>query len=158
MARTRSSPIAIEGLPFILPLGIATAVAVWRGWFYAGVCLSVLTAFAVYFFRNPRRAIPPSDRLVLSPADGRVVQVGECLEERFFQQGTTKVSIFMSLFDVHINRSPISGVVEEKSYTPGKFYSANKDRSLSRLPVLSREELSVTRTGATGLRKGRFWA
>lgn len=129
MAMTKKFPIAIEGLPFIVPMMLATLLSAWRGWLYASSCLSVLTLFAVYFFRNPRRDIPPSDRVVLSPADGRVLQVNKCQEERFFQGEATKVSIFMSLFDVHINRSPMSGVVEEKTYSPGKFHLANTDKS-----------------------------
>jgi phosphatidylserine decarboxylase len=129
MATTKTSPIAIEGFPFVIPMASATFLFTWSGWLYVSICFLVLTLFALYFFRNPRRDIPRSDRLVLSPADGRVLQIDKCREERFLTRDTTKVSIFMSIFDVHINRSPISGIVEEKSYNPGKFHLANTDKS-----------------------------
>lgn len=129
MATTKKSPIAIEGLPFIIPVALATLVSAWNGWIYVSVCFFLFTLFVLYFFRNPRRDVPRSDRVVLSPADGRVLEVNKCLEERFLQREATKVSIFMSLFDVHINRSPISGIVEEKNYNPGKFHLANTDKS-----------------------------
>ncbi|MBW2059307.1 MAG: phosphatidylserine decarboxylase family protein [Deltaproteobacteria bacterium] len=147
MTATKRLPIAVEGLPFIAPMVAATALSVWSRWLYASVCLCLLTVFVVYFFRNPKRAIPPSDRVVLSPADGRVLQVRRCREERFFGGETTKVSIFMSLFDVHINRSPISGIVEEKEYNPGKFHLANREKS-----SMENEQNALVIRGRDGLR------
>lgn len=147
MATTKKFPIAVEGFPFIIPLILATSGSVWRGWVYVSVFFSVLTLFAVYFFRNPKRDIPSSDRVVLSPADGRVLHVHKCREERFFQKEATKVSIFMSLFNVHINRSPISGIVEEKSYNPGKFHLANTDKS-----SMENEQNAMVIRGKDGLR------
>lgn len=147
MAMTKKFPIAIEGLPFIIPMLLATFVSVWFGRLYVFICLSVLTLFAIYFFRNPRRDIPPSDRVVLSPADGRVLLVDKCQEEQFFQREATKVSIFMSLFDVHINRSPISGILEEKSYNPGKFHLANTEKS-----SMENEQNAMVIRGEDGLR------
>jgi phosphatidylserine decarboxylase len=110
-------------------MAILTLLSIWGGWFYVSICLAILTVFTLYFFRNPSRDIPSSDRVILSPGDGRVLQVERCREDRFFQEKATKVSIFMSLFDVHINRSPITGIVEERSYKPGKFHLANMDKS-----------------------------
>lgn len=129
MIRTRNFPVAAEGLYFAIPMVLGALVSLWFGWIYVFICLSVLTLFTIYFFRNPRRDIPSSDGVVLSPADGRVLRVDKCPEERFLQREATRVSIFMSLFNVHINRSPISGILEEKSYTPGKFHLANTDKS-----------------------------
>jgi phosphatidylserine decarboxylase len=129
MAQTKKSPIAIEGLPFIIPLALLTSVSIWRGWVYLSILLCLVTLFTLYFFRNPRRHAPLSEQVVVSPADGRVLHVSKCREEKFFRDETTKVSIFMSLFDVHINRSPISGIVEERSYNPGKFHLASADKS-----------------------------
>ncbi len=147
MARTTRFPIAIEGLPFIVPTVLATLVSVWLRRPYVYVFFSFATLFLIYFFRNPIRQTPSSDRVVLSPADGRVLRVNKCQEGRFLLKETTKVSIFMSLFDVHINRSPISGIVEEKSYNPGKFHLANTDKS-----SLENEQNAMVIRGKDGLR------
>ena len=85
--------------------------------------------FLAYFFRNPRRKIPDLQNVILSPADGRIVYVGECEEERFLKEKTLKVSIFMSMFDVHINRMPISGKVVQRNYLPGHFHVASVEKS-----------------------------
>jgi phosphatidylserine decarboxylase len=122
-------PIAREGLPFLIPavlLTILFGIAGWRVWMYLGIFLSL---FVAYFFRNPKRKIPDLQNVILSPADGRIVYVGECEEERFLKEKTLKVSIFMSLFDVHLNRTPISGKVVEKKYLPGRFHVASVEKS-----------------------------
>ncbi len=93
---------------------------------YLGIFLST---FLGYFFRNPKRKIPDLRNVILSPADGRIVHVGECDENRFLKQKTLKVSIFMSLFDVHLNRTPISGKVIERNYLPGRFHVASVEKS-----------------------------
>jgi len=147
MARTTRLPIAIEGLPFIVPTVLATLFSVWLQWPYVFIFLSVVTLFLIYFFRNPIRQTPSSDRVVLSPADGRVLRVSKCQERRFLRKEATKVSIFMSLFDVHINRSPISGIVEQKSYNPGKFHLANTDKS-----SVENEQNAIVIRGKDGLR------
>jgi phosphatidylserine decarboxylase len=122
-------PIAPEGFLFIVPLLLASVISGLVGPFYLFVVFSILSLFAIYFFRNPRRDIPSGDRVVLSPADGRVLLVDRCREGRFLHRDTTKISIFMSLFDVHINRSPVSGIVENIKYHPGRFHLANRDKS-----------------------------
>ncbi len=122
-------PIAKEGLPFLIPAVLFTVLfgmLGWRGWVYFGIFLST---FLVYFFRNPKRKIPDLQNVILSPADGRIVHVGECEEERFLKEKTLKISIFMSLFDVHLNRMPISGKVVERNYLPGRFRVASLEKS-----------------------------
>ncbi len=122
-------PIAKEGLPFLIPAVLFTVLfgmLGWRGWVYLGIFLST---FLAYFFRNPKRKIPDLQNVILSPADGRIVYVGEHEEERFLKEKTLKVSIFMSLFDVHLNRTPISGKVVEKNYLPGRFHVASVEKS-----------------------------
>ena len=122
-------PIAKEGLPFLIPVVLLTilfGILDWRVCVYVGIFLST---FLVYFFRNPKRKIPDLRNVILSPADGRIVHVGECDEDRFLKQKTLKVSIFMSLFDVHLNRTPISGKVVEKNYLPGRFHMASVEKS-----------------------------
>jgi len=127
--KQRRWPIAKEGLPFFLPMVLITVILGimgWKVWMSLGILLSL---FIAYFFRNPRREIPDLQNIVLSPADGRVVYVGECKEDRFLKEKALKVSIFMSLFDVHLNRAPVSAKVLERNYLPGRFLAANVEKS-----------------------------
>lgn len=140
-------PVAREGFPFIAPLIAATLVSGLGGVLYLCVGFSILSLFAIYFFRNPRRNIPPGDHLVLSPADGRVLSVERCQEGRFLRRDATKISIFMSLFNVHINRAPIGGIIEEMHYHPGRFHLANTEKS-----SLENEQNAVLVRGQDGLR------
>ncbi len=122
-------PIAIEGLPFLIPMVLLTVILGilgWKVWMSLGILLSL---FIAYFFRNPKREIPDLQNIVLSPADGRVIHVGECEEDRFLKEKALKVSIFMSLFDVHLNRAPVSGKVLERNYLPGQFLVASVEKS-----------------------------
>ncbi len=129
MIKQNQWPIAKEGLPFLIPAALLTiffGVLGWRPLVYLGIFLST---FLIYFFRNPKRKIPDLQNVILSPADGRVVYVGEYQEERFLKEKTLKVSIFMSLFDVHLNRTPISGKVVQTNYLPGRFHVASVEKS-----------------------------
>lgn len=121
--------MAKEGLPFLIPMMIFTifsGILGWTVWMSLGI---LLVLFIAYFFRNPRREIPDLQNVILSPADGRIVHVGECEENRFLKKKTIKVSIFMSLFDVHLNRAPVSGRVLDRNYIPGRFFAANVEKS-----------------------------
>ena len=115
-------PIAREGWPFILPvLGLAIlglALLPVGGWF-----LLMLTGFMVYFFRDPERVSPTAPGLLLAPADGTIVAVNS-QQPSAVQSAGTLVSIFLSVFDVHINRAPMSGRVVDVRYQPGKFLLA----------------------------------
>ena len=130
-AEGRKFPVAKEGMIFILPLGVLSLI-LWivRLPILAGLC-TFLTLFVIYFFRDPERGVPPGDKAILSPADGKVIQVQPCVEERFIQGPAIKISVFMSLFNVHVNRSPLSGRVVDSSYAPGKFLRADLDRASS---------------------------
>ena len=122
-------PVAKEGFPFFIPMVLITVIlgiVGWKVWMSLGILLSL---FIAYFFRNPRREIPDLQNIILSPADGRVIHVGECEEDRFLKEKALKVSIFMSLFDVHLNRAPVSGKVLERNYLPGRFLVANVEKS-----------------------------
>jgi phosphatidylserine decarboxylase len=122
-------PIAKEGLPFLIPMVLLTVILGimgWKVWMSLGIFFSL---FIGYFFRNPRREIPDLQNIILSPADGRVIHVGECEEDRFLREKVLKVSIFMSLLDVHLNRAPVSGKVLERNYLPGRFLVASADKS-----------------------------
>jgi phosphatidylserine decarboxylase len=121
--------IAGEGLPFIIPLGGATLLAFVAGFQWISLVLLAVTLFVVWFFRNPQRNTPEKDGLVISPADGRVIRIEETTSDE--QPGRTfqKISIFMNVFNVHVNRIPCSGEVRFIRYREGKFLSANRDKA-----------------------------
>src|SRR5262245_51990048 len=109
--------IVKDAFIFIPPLVAAAAVSLWLGWTLPGVILLLLTGFVAFFFRNPKREIPADPNIIVSPADGKVVRV-----ER--TGNVTKLSIFLSVFDVHVNRSPIRGRIEAIDYKRGSFKAA----------------------------------
>ena len=113
----------------IFPLAGATLLALVAGFRGLGLVLLLLTLFVLWFFRNPQRETPEKETLVTSPADGRVIRIEEAVSEE--QPGKTflKVSIFMNIFNVHVNRIPYSGRVRFIRYRPGKFLSANLDKA-----------------------------
>ena len=109
--------IVRDAFRFLIPLCISAVFAFALGLYLAAVLVIGLAAFVAFFFRNPKRHIPPDPRVIVSPADGRVVKV-----ERV--GNVTKLSIFLSIFDVHVNRSPIAGRIEAIDYKRGKFKAA----------------------------------
>ncbi|MCX5820722.1 MAG: phosphatidylserine decarboxylase family protein, partial [Deltaproteobacteria bacterium] len=121
--------IAGEGFPFIIPLAVATLLAFLAGFKGVSLVLLGVTLFVVWFFRNPQRNTPEKDGLVISPADGRVIRIEETTSDE--QPGRTfqKISIFMNVFNVHVNRIPCSGEVRFVRYREGKFLSANLDKA-----------------------------
>ena len=125
----RKFPIAIDGMRFIIPLAVIS-VLLWSLGFmvWAGI-FTLLTLFVIYFFRDPERAIPPGEKAILSPADGKVVQVQPCVEERFLKGPAIKLSVFMSLFNVHVNRNPLTGRIVDSAYVRGKFIRADLDQA-----------------------------
>jgi phosphatidylserine decarboxylase len=102
---------------FVVPLVICGCLAIALGLSAPGIFLLFLAAFVAFFFRNPRRQIPPDPRVIVSPADGKVVNI-----ERV--GNVTRLSIFLSIFDVHVNRSPMAGRIEAIDYKRGKFKPA----------------------------------
>jgi phosphatidylserine decarboxylase len=127
--QNRNQLIAKEGYPFIVLFGFITLVFALLGWPCLTIQLLALTLFSVYFFRNPERVVPEGDNLVVAPADGKVIFVGEVDEERYFKQRVTKVSIFMSVFNVHVNRVPCAGKVVDMYYNKGAFVNASYDKA-----------------------------
>ncbi|HSO73701.1 MAG TPA: phosphatidylserine decarboxylase family protein [Blastocatellia bacterium] len=117
--------MAKEGLPFIILFLVPAAILSALGfWVAAAVCIA-FAAFMVFFFRDPERRCPTDERLVLSPADGRVVVVAPV--ESGVGNSATQISIFLSPLDVHINRSPIAGEITGVLYKPGAFHVASRD-------------------------------
>ena len=132
-------PLVIEGIPFIvIPAAFTVLAGVW-GKVYLLLPFLVLTIFMCAFFRNPRRKIPRGKDLILSPADGRIVAVTK-------EGEGTKISIFMSVFNCHVNRAPADGRITEISYRPGKFMPASKGEA-----SLQNEQNALKLQGAKGL-------
>ena len=136
---------AREGLPF---MGIAAVLVVaaysvaigrrsWILWLLAFV-LTLLALWVAYFFRDPERNGARGDGLVIAPADGRVVHVTEVDEPTFIGGRALRVSIFMNVFNVHVNRYPVNGTVAYLHYNPGKFLNAANEKS-----SLENEQMSV---------------
>ena len=119
-------PFAKEGIPFIGAAVGVTLLAGWLGWIIATVGAAVLTLFVSWFFRNPSRVVPQGPRLVLASGDGKVIAIEEEFESRFIKDRSIRVSIFLNVFDVHINRIPCEGVIEDVQYQPGLFLVASK--------------------------------
>jgi phosphatidylserine decarboxylase len=86
----------------------------------------VLILFFAYFFRDPERAVPTDPGMVISPADGRVIALERVREEKFLKQPMQKLSIFMNVFDVHVNRAPVAGQIQAMAYQPGRYLAANR--------------------------------
>ena len=123
-------PLAREGFPFIF-IGIGvTIIFACLAWTAFTIITSVVTIFVIYFFRDPERHHLEEKNAVLTPADGRILEVRHVDEKNSpLGQPSIKVSIFMNVFNVHVNRIPIKGNIKKISYHPGKFLSANLDKA-----------------------------
>ncbi|HOD29634.1 MAG TPA: phosphatidylserine decarboxylase family protein [Syntrophales bacterium] len=125
----RNGIIVREGLPFILPLVLLTAAAALMGGGASALVLGAVTVFVIAFFRNPERETPDDRKLVISPADGRVIRIETVDGQELIPGSLKKVSIFMNVFNVHVNRIPYDGAVSAIRYRPGKFLSADLDKA-----------------------------
>lgn len=119
-------PFAKEGFPFIGAAAGVTLLAGWLGWVVVAAGGGLLTLFVSWFFRNPTRVIPQGAGLVVAPGDGKVIAVEEEFEPRYLKDRSIRVTIFLNVFDVHINRIPCEGIVEDVQYQPGLFLVASK--------------------------------
>ncbi len=129
--RQQLTPIHPEGYPFIGGFALATLVLFWI-WPPLGWIGLIATLWCIYFFRDPPRVTPLHDGIVVAPADGRVCQVVSVVPPRELDLGEAplpRISIFMSVFDCHINRSPVAGRIERIVYRAGKFISADLDKA-----------------------------
>jgi phosphatidylserine decarboxylase len=137
--------VAREGVSFILfawllALGAITLGATRHslGWYLAAVPLVIIALWVVYFFRDPERTGERGDALVVAPADGLVVMITDVDEPSFIAGDATRISIFMNVFDVHVNRYPVNGTVRFLKYNKGKFMNAAHDKA-----SLDNEQMSV---------------
>jgi phosphatidylserine decarboxylase len=137
--------VAREGIVFILIAAAIAAGAFWlafarRSWvlWLLALVLLVVAIWVGYFFRDPERTGPRGERYVISPADGQVVMITEVDEPAFIGGRAIRISIFMNVFNVHVNRYPVSGVVKYVHYNPGKFLHAAAEKA-----SLENEQMSV---------------
>jgi phosphatidylserine decarboxylase len=129
--RSQFVPIHPQGYPFIGGFALASLVLFWL-WSPLGWLGTVATLWCAYFFRDPPRVTPVRDGIVVAPADGRVSQIANVLPPRELELGgrpLPRISIFMSVFDCHVNRSPVAGRIERIVYRAGKFLSADLDKA-----------------------------
>src|SRR4051795_813949 len=129
--RSQLAPINPEGYPFIGAFALASLILFWI-WPPLGWLGTLLTLWCAYFFRDPVRVTPIAERLVVSPADGRVSLVTNAVPPPQLALGDKplpRVSIFMSVFDCHVNRSPVTGKIERIAYHHGAFLSADLDKA-----------------------------
>ncbi len=151
--KNQNTPIATEGIPFIAGFSGLTVILVYLASIFCSVALSglsalfaLLTLFSIYFFRNPERTTPTDPSAVIAPADGTVV-VSEVVDQSPLGGRALKISIFMSVFNVHINRVPFSGKIVELKYVRGKFLDVRDERSSS-----ENERSTILLETATGSR------
>lgn len=143
--------VAPEGWPFIaiawtLAAGAGLVAARWGGaWWALTAVLGVLALWVIAFFRDPIRPGPRGDRYILAAAEGKVVQVAEVDEPMYLKERALRVSVFLSVFDVHVNRYPVDGTVELVHYNPGKFLHAAEAKA-----SLDNEQASIGLRGARG--------
>ena len=138
--------------------GVALLIALFLGVLvhpYAAILPAVLACYCIYFFRNPNRKIPADENLIVSPADGTVQDVVDVEADDFIKSPCRKVIIFLSVFDVHVNRSPIAGEIKIQKYICGRFRPAYKDsvgfENERHLIGIENEKLRVTVTQVAGI-------
>lgn len=144
--RNRNTPVALEGLPFIGGALLVTVVCYLLCWTIAALVAGIVTLFIIFFFRNPARSVPTDEQAVLAPADGRVIFLGNVPDDRLGGQAI-KISIFMSVFNVHVNRAPLTGTVVDTFYTRGKFLDVRDERA-----TFENERNGIVLETANGLR------
>ena len=123
-------PVAREGFPFIGVGCAVTILCVYLGFSIAAVFIGILSLFTVYFFRDPERLVQADETTILTPADGKIIDIRVLEnEDNPLGESAVKLSIFMSLFSVHVNRVPVSGKIAKIEYHPGNFFSANLEKA-----------------------------
>jgi len=138
-------PVVKEGVPFIAAFGGAATLAGALGWVVPAIALGSLTIFSGWFFRNPHRISPCAEGAVVAPGDGKIIASEEDYEPRCLKEQATRISIFLNIFDVHVNRIPCDGTVVDILYQPGRFVAANQPSA-----TVSNEQNALMIRGASG--------
>ena len=121
--------VAKEGLPLIFLIGMVGWIIALLGFFKLSFLIFILTLFTLSFFRDPERILFREENAVVSPADGEIIEISDKIEKDYLNRSSKKVSIFLSIFDCHINRFPVAGRVLGTKYYPGNFTMAFKKNS-----------------------------
>jgi len=121
--------VAREGWPFVLFCIIISILLYFLAGYIGAVIGLVLAVFCVFFFRNPKREIPNGRGIVVAPADGQIMDITTMVEDRFIYANTQRVRIFLSIFNVHVNRNPIAGKVEWVEKVAGEYLPAYRDEA-----------------------------
>ena len=122
-------PVAQPGLKFIVITILITGMLFYFGWIVFAWIFMAITLFICWFFRDPDRIIPEGEKSLICPADGRVIVVEKQAQCDYLSGACIKVSIFMNVFNVHVNRMVYDGTITDVNYHPGKFFSANLDKA-----------------------------
>ena len=123
------SVIAHEGYPFIILSLVVTVFVAFLGIGWLIILFAFITFFIVWFFRNPERSFQEEEKVLISPADGKIIKIENVEVNGTISGRFKKISIFMNVFNVHVNRAPYSGKIEAINYHEGKFFSANLDKA-----------------------------
>jgi phosphatidylserine decarboxylase len=126
--RNANTPIAVESLPFIAIGLVLSVLCYFTHWLVPMAFFLAFTAFSLFFFRNPARTTPGDLNAVIAPADGKIIYLGPATEDHLDGE-VQKISIFMSVFSVHINRAPVTGKVVDTFYCKGKFLDVRDERA-----------------------------
>lgn len=154
--KNESVPIAAEGYPFIFYSGFLTLLSTLLGYPYLTLLLLAATTFILMFFRDPERVTPVIDRGIVSPADGKIIFVGKTRDTRFADGEVMKLSIFMNVFNVHVNRIPFSGSVQEVRHVAGAFLAADSEKAhlnneYCAVKIMTEENRHITMVQIAGL-------
>jgi phosphatidylserine decarboxylase len=121
--------ISREARNYLIIVGlIVVQLMILQLWWMTIIAIAIL-GFILYFFRDPIRVVPPLEQAIVSAADGTVVDIAEVYEDKYLNQPVRRISIFLSIFDVHVNRSPMKGEVKYLQYQPGRFKNAMSGKS-----------------------------
>jgi phosphatidylserine decarboxylase len=120
--------ITKEGYPIIITIAVAMVISFLIHWVILGKIILLFLLFSIYFFRDPERFSPIAENCLVSPADGKLIEIKKIFSESLNRE-CYKISIFMSIFDVHINRLPFKGKIVKKFYHKGKFFNASLDKA-----------------------------
>ncbi len=137
--------IVKDGYPFIIGAVCVTAAVYWFFGATWAIVPAVIALFFTYFFRNPSRSMPYDPDLLYSPADGKVMEIESFFDDEYLNEPATKVTVFLSVFSVHVNRSPIDGEIKYQQYTCGQF-----------VPAYEKEASFENERHAIGLDNGRL--
>lgn len=149
-------PVAAEGYPFIGYSALLTVLSGLLGYPLITLVLLVTTTFVLMFFRDPERTTPEIARGVISPADGKIIIVEKTRDARFSDEELLKISIFMNVFNVHVNRIPFSGSVRKVQHVPGSFLAADSEKAhlnneYCAVKILSSDRREITMVQIAGL-------